>query len=120
MSNTEPSLGRLINGIWVSAAKNLTHWAIVGTIIAATGFGPEHWFATVLHYIKPPLGNRWPAWLDIRAVIVCVGVAIVVGDVLLRRRALRREQQHVGNAPGNAAPANDRASAIDSRPSASA
>src|SRR6516165_4107200 len=95
MSNAAPQVARSIKQIWVAAAKNLTHWAIVGTIIAVTGFGPEHWFAAVFHYIQlpEPVQHVWPAWLDIRAVIVCVGVAIVVADVLFRRRALRHEKE---------------------------
>src|SRR5215470_5519427 len=96
MSNAAPPLGRIVKGIWLAAAKNLTHWAIVGTIIAATGFGPEHWFAAVARYVQPPLGNWWPAWLDVRAVIVCVGVVIVVADLLWRRRALHQQHQHIG------------------------
>ena len=33
----------------------------------------------------PQAGLVWPSWLDIRAVIVSIGVAIVVADVLVRR-----------------------------------
>ena len=78
MANMAPQ--PLIRHIWVTVAKNLTSWAAVGTIIALTGFGPEHWFAAAFRS-----GLVWPSWLDIRAVIVSIGVAIVVADVLVRR-----------------------------------
>ena len=80
MSNAAPHLGRLVKHTWVAVAQNLTRWAIVGTIIALTGFGPEHWFAAIVHYVQvpEPVEHMWPSWLDVRAVIVCVGVAIVV------------------------------------------
>ncbi|HEY7665648.1 MAG TPA: hypothetical protein VH934_21230 [Xanthobacteraceae bacterium] len=109
MSIATPPLGRLIKNVWLSLAKNLTHWAVVGTIIAATGFGPEHWFAAVFHFVQlpEPLGRLWPPWLDLRAVIVCIGVAIVVADVLVHRRALRR-QEGLSSVPGASAPAAER------------
>jgi adenylate cyclase len=82
----------MVKQTWLALARNLTHWAIVGTIIALTGFGPEHWFAAIFRYVQvpDPVERMWPAWLDIRVVIVCIGVAIVVADVLFRRRASRR------------------------------
>src|SRR5262245_24796259 len=86
MSNNAPPHGRLIGHIWVGVAKNLTSWVAVGTLIALTGFGPEHWFAAAFQYIgMSQAGLMWPSWLDIRAVIVSIGVAIVVADVLVRR-----------------------------------
>src|SRR5712692_6867548 len=45
---------RFVKHIWVGIAKNLTSWAIVGTIIAVTGFGPEHWFAATFNYFRVP------------------------------------------------------------------
>src|SRR5262249_55690734 len=86
MANNAPPHGRLIGHIWVAVAKNLTTWMAVGTLIALTGFGPEHWFAAAFQYIgMSQAGPMWPSWLDIRAVIVSIGVAIVVVDVLVRR-----------------------------------
>ena len=86
MANLAPQFGRLVRHIWVAVAKNLTSSVAVGTIIALTGFGPEHWFATAFRYVEmPQVGLVWPSWLDIRALIVSIGVAIVVADVLVRR-----------------------------------
>ena len=76
----------MIGHIWVAVAKNLTSWAAIGTLIALTGFGPEHWFAAAFQYIgMSQTGPKWPSWLDIRAVIVTIGVAMIVADVLVRR-----------------------------------
>ena len=112
MSNAAPRFGRLIRHTWIGLARNLTHWAIVGTVIAMTGFGPEHWFAAVFHYVQlpEPVGHLW-SWLDVRAAIVCVGVAIVVADVLFRRRAQRQENK-ISTVSGAGAPAADPAPAI--------
>jgi adenylate cyclase len=66
-----------------------------------TGFGPEHWFATAFRYVEmPQAGLVWPSWLDIRAVIVSIGVAIVVVDVLVRR--MHREKTVTGSAGAEA------------------
>jgi adenylate cyclase len=91
MANIAPRPGDLIRHIWVAVAKNLTSWVTVGTIVALTGFGPEHWFAAAFQYLEmPQAGLAWPSWLDIRAVIVSIGVAIIVADVLVRR--MRRDK----------------------------
>jgi adenylate cyclase len=101
MANIAPRPGRVIRHIWVAAAKNLTSWVAVGTIIALTGFGPEHWFATAFRYVElPQAGLVWPSWLDIRAVIVSIGVAIVVADLIARR--IRRENTVAGPAAAQA------------------
>jgi adenylate cyclase len=87
--------------MWLAFAKNLTSWAAVGTIVALTGFGPEHWFAAAFRYVEmPQAGLVWPSWLDIRAVIVSIGVAIVVADVLVRR--MHRPKTVTGPAGGEA------------------
>ena len=77
-----------------------------------TGFGPEHWFAAVFHYVQlpEPVGHFW-SWLDVRAAIVCLGVAIVVADVLFRRRAQRQENK-ISPVSGAGAPSTDPAPAI--------
>jgi len=101
MANIAPQLGSLIRHIWVAVAKNLTSWVAVGTVVALTGFGPEHWFATAFRYVElPQPGLVWPSWLDIRAGIVSIGVAIVVVDVLVRR--MHREKTVTGSAGAEA------------------
>jgi adenylate cyclase len=99
---TAPPFGHLIRPIWRTAASNVSSWVFVGTVVALTGFGPEHWFAAALRYVEmPQAGLVWPAWLDIRAVIVSIGVLIVVADVLVRR--MRQEKAVAGPAGAQAA-----------------
>ena len=99
---TTPSLGRLIRPIWRTTASNISSWVFVGAVVALTGFGPEHWFAAALRYVEmPQAGLVWPAWLDIRAVIVSIGVLIVAADVLGRR--MRQEKAVAGPAGAEAA-----------------
>jgi adenylate cyclase len=101
MAKTAPQFGRLGRHIWVAVAKNLTSWVAVGTIIALTGFGPEHWFAAAFRYVEmPQAGLVWPSWLDIRALIVSIGVGIVVADVLVRR--MHREKSVTASAGAEA------------------
>src|SRR5262249_21850091 len=91
MAKIAPQLGRLTRHIGDAVVRNLTSWVAVGTIVALTGFGPEHWFATAFRYVEiPQAGLVWPAWVDVRALIVSIGVAIVVADLLVRR--MRREK----------------------------
>src|SRR5713101_287897 len=102
MADIPPQFGRLIRHIWVAGARNLTSWVAIGMIVALTGFGPEHWFAAAFRYVEmPQAGLVWPPWLDIRAVIVSIGVAIVVADVLVR--GMHREKTVTGPA-GTEAP----------------
>jgi len=64
----------------------LTHWAIAGVIIALTGFAPEHWFADLFQHTElPHLLTGLPA-IDFRLVAVCVGVAIIVTNVVIQNR----------------------------------
>ena len=61
MATMAPPLERLIRHIGVAAAKNFTYWAAVGTIVALTGFGPEHWFTAAFRYVEmPQVGLVWP------------------------------------------------------------
>jgi adenylate cyclase len=101
MATTAPQRGHLIRQVWVTVAKNLASWVTVGLIVALTGFGPEHWFAAVFRYVElPQAGLVWPSWLDIRAVVVSIGVAIVVTDLLVRR--MQRERIATGQADAEA------------------
>jgi TolB-like protein len=86
MSPSQPqsALGRVFH----TAREFLTHWVIGGVFILATGFAPEHWFAHLAEHLHLPerVIHLWPNVLDIRAVLVFAGVAIIAGDFVLRRR----------------------------------
>lgn len=97
MAKIAPQLRRLTRYTGDAVVRNLTSWVTVGTIVALTGFGPEHWFAAAFRYVEiPQAGLVWPSWVDIRAVIVSIGVAIVVADILARR--MRREKAVIESA----------------------
>jgi TolB-like protein len=68
--------------------EHISQAVVGGAIVALTGFAPEHWFAEVLKAIHIPetLLNAWPASVDARLAVVSLGIAIIVGDVLWRRR----------------------------------
>lgn len=110
MSNTPLHAGYSAKHLLATVREYVTHWVVVGGIIALTGFGPEHWFADVFHHITVPdrIRHLVPSWLDVRAGIVCVGVAIIVADVLFRRKNPRLAQiSNVPSAPSlavNSAP----------------
>jgi adenylate cyclase len=67
----------------------LTHWVIAGTIIALTGFAPEHWVADLFGHLAIPESLRG-GWLlhafDVRIGLVAIGVAVISWDVLRRSK----------------------------------
>jgi pimeloyl-ACP methyl ester carboxylesterase len=110
MAYAASRLGRLSKHFSAVVARNLTSWVIVGTVIALTGFGPEHWFAAVFRTVR--LEAVWPAWLDVRVAIVSLGVGIVVVAVLLRRREPSPQTKAGAAADVLPAPAPDSASPV--------
>lgn len=73
-----------IHHLWKTAREYLTHWFVAGAIVALTGFAPDHWFATLFEHIHLPDEFRQLPIPDYRVLAVCLGVAIIVGDALLR------------------------------------
>ena len=70
----------------------VTHWAVAGAIVTTTGFAPDHWVAHVLHEIPSGLRQAFPSGIDYRLIVVCLGVLMIVADVVLRnRRRLKSE-----------------------------
>jgi len=109
MVNTESNSagGRVIGKV----REYVTHWVIAGVIIALTGFAPEHWFAETLHALPQGLRQWWPAGLDVRAVIVFAGMAMIAGSVLLNNRSSRQ------SAPAAESAADPAALALPDKPS---
>ena len=79
-----------------------TEWAVAGTVIALTGFAPDHWVADLFKHLAIPesLRDGWLRAIDFRLGLVAVGIAIISWDVL-RRSGLERQ---VALAGGGAAP----------------
>jgi TolB-like protein len=104
--NSGTSKSRL-RRILVLGREHLTHWVIAGAILALTGFAPEHWVADLLNHLAIPESVR-DGWLlraiDLRIVLVAVGVAIIAWDVL-RRSNLQKQIEIHDNQAGDAATA---------------
>ena len=64
----------------------VTHWAVAGVIVTTTGFAPDHWVAHLLHAIPSGWRQAFPSGVDYRLVAVCLGVLMIVADVVLRNR----------------------------------
>jgi len=82
-AQTRSHVGR----IWHLAREHLTHASIGGLIVAVTGLAPDHWFAEAIHALHLSQ-NSLPGWLhgiDLRLVAVAAGVAVITGDVVIRR-----------------------------------
>jgi pimeloyl-ACP methyl ester carboxylesterase len=81
---------------WHGAREYVTHAVVGGAILTLTGFAPEEWLARVVHTTHVPEGvlHLWAAGIDVRAVIVVIGMTIIVGDLLWRRRSAQPALAH--------------------------
>lgn len=69
--------------------EHTSNAVVGGLFLVLTGFTPEHWIVELLHVIRLPdnVLKSWPFGLDPRFFLVLFGIAIIVGDRLLRGRA---------------------------------
>jgi adenylate cyclase len=90
------SKGRLSHFV-AFGREYLTNAVIAGTIVALTGFAPEHWVADLLSHLAIPENLR-DGWLlrtfDFRLGFVAIGVAIIAWDVLRRSRLQKQVAIH--------------------------
>jgi len=79
-----PETGKL----WKTTREYVTHAAIGGVILLLTGFVPEEFLVHLLTDVHVSEGaiHLWSIGIDIRIVAVMVGVCIIVGDLVVRRR----------------------------------
>ncbi|MEP7173025.1 MAG: hypothetical protein ABI705_05995 [Aestuariivirga sp.] len=68
--------------------EHVSNAVVGGVFLVLTGFSPDHWIVEVLHAIRLPdsILKSWSFGLDPRIFLVSFGIAIIVGDQLLRRR----------------------------------
>jgi TolB-like protein len=82
------------------AREHLSNAVIGGTFIILTGFTPDHLVAKVLEavHLSPETLRSISLGIDPRILLVLCGMAVIVGDHILRRRA--HQPQFAGAAPG--------------------
>jgi adenylate cyclase len=81
-----------IKRLWHTAREYLTHWAAAGVIVALTGFTPDHWIAHLFHYLNlDTVFDKLPV-IDFRLLAVSLGVAVVVGDILIRNHRIASQR----------------------------
>jgi adenylate cyclase len=66
--------------------EDVSGWLVTGLIVALTGFTPQEWSARLLR-LFPAVDLGWLSGLDLRLVLVALGMTIVVCNVLLQSRA---------------------------------
>ena len=68
--------------------EHLSNAVIGGLILMLTGFTPEHLFVEAIHalHISEEALKKYSLGLDPRLLLVLIGVLLIVGDFLLRRR----------------------------------
>ena len=78
---------RPIKHIWHTGREFLTHWAVAGIVVAVTGVAPDHWMARLVDDLHIPDGalHLWSADVDLRWVLLGLGLTVVVGDIGWRR-----------------------------------
>jgi len=88
------------------ATEHLTWLSVCGLVAVVTGFTPEEWVAHLAEKLRVSgaVDGHWPQYLDVRAVLVAVGVGIIVTDVLAKRRAAARQLSAQGAGPSAAGP----------------
>jgi hypothetical protein len=74
--------------LWKMTREYVTHAAIGGAILLLTGFVPEEFLVHLLNDVHVSEGaiHLWSIGIDIRIAAVMIGVCIIVGDLVLRRR----------------------------------
>jgi adenylate cyclase len=84
-------MGETRSRFWRTAREYVMNWAVGGLIIMATGFAPEELVVRIANTLRIPNDtlHLWTTGIDIRTLIVFVGVAVIVGDLLMRGRSTR-------------------------------
>lgn len=76
-----------VRHLWHKGREYVTHWAVAGLIVAATGVAPDHWMADLVNDLHIPEDalHLWNTGIDARWLAVGFGLALVVGDIAWRR-----------------------------------
>lgn len=97
----------LIGRVWEKTREHASNAVVGGGILVLTGFTPEHWVATLLDRLRlSDVRSYWPAFIDGRLFVLTLGVAVIVGDLLWRKRRPRQAAViATAGAPQDEAPA---------------
>jgi TolB-like protein/Tfp pilus assembly protein PilF len=78
--------------------EHLSNAVIGGVFLMLTGFTPEHLFVEAVHVLHLPADalKRLSLGLDPRLLLVLLGVLLIAGDVLFRRRSAPAESAAAG------------------------
>lgn len=92
--------------LFTTVREHFSNALIGGLFLMLTGFTPEHWIVEFLHaiHISPDLLKSWAFGLDPRLLLMLFGVTMVVGDILLRRKAQASRENLAGAGPASGAP----------------
>ena len=73
--------------LWRAISEHATAWVVGGVLLAATGFAPEEWLARTVNglHIPESVLHLWAAGVDVRAVPIALGVALIAGNMLWRQ-----------------------------------
>jgi TolB-like protein len=107
--------------LYALAREHLSNAVIGGVFLMLTGFTPEHWIVEFLHaiHLSPEFFRSLSLGIDPRFLAVIVGVAVIVGDSLLRPRGAKPHGQTATPVPPTDALAPELAAspALPDRPS---
>src|SRR5579863_8166069 len=101
--------------LWHVARDYTTHALIGGAILLLTGFVPEEFLAHTIRAANIPEGvlHLWSTGIDLRVAVVVIGMSIIVGDLVLRRRVMPHPAAASSSVPSSAIGAPAAASSTD-------
>ena len=90
MTHSQGAKPGFMGRVWENAREHASNAVVGGAILVVTGFTPEHWVAEILHALHlSDVRSQLPSVIDGRLLVLSVGVAIIVGDVLWRKHRPR-------------------------------
>jgi adenylate cyclase len=90
MTHSQGAKPGFMGRVWENAREHASNAVVGGAILVVTGFTPEHWVAEILHTLHlSDVRSQLPSVIDGRLLVLSAGVAIIVGDVLWRKRRPR-------------------------------
>src|SRR5665213_2393866 len=90
MTHSQGAKPGFMGRVWENAREHASNAVVGGAILVVTGFTPEHWVAEILHALHlSEVRSHLPSIIDGRLLVLSVGVAVIVADVLWRKHRPR-------------------------------